>query len=71
MTKRISNSADSRNKLMKEALELQSEWERTLKRITNGREFEDLTPEEQNEWKRVSTLFNEQIDSKLREWERS
>lgn len=71
MTNGLHNSADSRNKLMKEALELQGDWERTLNGITRGREFEDLTLEEQNEWKRVSALFNEQIDSKLREWERN
>jgi hypothetical protein len=56
---------------MREALELQTEWERSLTEITKGREFDELTPEEQNEWKRVSALFNEQIDSKLREWERN
>ena len=54
---------------MQEALELQSEWEVALKRITKGREFEELTTEEQDEWKRVGVIYNEQIEKKLVEWE--
>jgi hypothetical protein len=56
---------------MGEALELQTQWESTLKEIMKGRLFEDLTPEEQNEWKRISELYNEQIDKKLSEWQRN
>jgi len=65
------NSDATRRKLMREALELQTQWESTLKEITKGRQFDDLTPEEQHEWKRVSELYNEQIDNKLLEWERN
>ena len=65
------DSDETRVELMREALELQTEWERALKQITKGRQFDDLTIEEQAEWKRVSAQYNEQIDSKLREWERS
>jgi hypothetical protein len=63
------NSDATRRKLMGEALELQTQWESSLKDILKGRQFDDLTPEEQNEWKRISELYNEQIDNKLREWQ--
>jgi hypothetical protein len=65
------DSDATRRKLMGEALELQTQWESTLKEIMKGRLFEDLTPEEQNEWKRISELYNEQIDKKLSEWQRN
>ena len=61
----------TRLKLMGEALELQTQWESTLKGILKGRQFDDLSPQEQNEWKRISELYNEKIDNKLREWERN
>jgi len=54
---------------MQEALELQSEWEGALKHVLKGRQFEELTTEEQNEWKRISATYNEQIERKLVEWE--
>ena len=57
------------DRLMREALELQSEWEVALKRITKGRQFEELTTEEQDEWKRIGVIYNEQIEKKLVEWE--
>lgn len=66
------DSADFRKKryrLMQEALELQSEWEVALKRITKGRQFEELTMEEQDEWTRIGSIYNEQIEKKLVEWE--
>jgi hypothetical protein len=53
---------------MQEALELQSQWEGALKRITKGRQFEELTTEEQDEWKRIGSIYNEQIEKKLVEW---
>ena len=54
---------------MQQALELQSEWEGALKQITKGRQFEELTTEEQNEWKRIGQTYNEKIERKLLEWE--
>lgn len=54
---------------MSEALELQTLWETALKEITKGREFNELTSPEQTEWKKVSDLYNEQIENKLIEWE--
>ena len=59
----------SRAELMQDALELQSEWEGALKHVLKGRQFEELTTEEQNEWKRISATYNEQIERKLVEWE--
>jgi hypothetical protein len=61
---------ENRKKFVQEALELQSQWEQALARITKGRQFDELTLEEQEEWKRISTIYNEQIDKKLGEWER-
>lgn len=55
---------------MREALDLQSQWEQALARITKGRQFDELTLEEQEEWERISTIYNEQIDKKLDGWER-
>lgn len=62
---------ENRKKLMQEALDLQSQWEQALTQIIKGRQFDELTLEEQEEWKRISTIYNEQIDKKLDEWERS
>jgi hypothetical protein len=61
----------NKEKLMQEALDLQSQWEQALVEITKGRQFDELTPAEQDEWKRISIVYNEQIDKKLDNWERS
>jgi hypothetical protein len=60
-----------RTTLMQEALELQSQWERAIARLTKGRSFEELTAEEQLEWNQLGVLYNEQIDKKLEEWKHS
>ena len=56
---------------MQEALDLQTQWERALLHITKGRQFDELSLTEQEEWNRISVIYNEQIEKKLAEWELS
>lgn len=57
----------NRDQIMQEALALQSQWEQALKELTKGRHYDELTPEEQQEWDRVSLIYNEQIDKRMEE----
>lgn len=51
-----------RKKRMQEALQLQSEWEKTLAQITKGRQYDELTEEEMQQYSQVSVSYNERID---------
>jgi hypothetical protein len=61
---------DTRDKIRKEVLELQFEWERAMADIMAGRQYDELSPEEQEQWKRVGNCFNERIDKKLDDLDR-
>jgi hypothetical protein len=67
----MQSSNKSRERIMQEALDLQTQWERALLHITKGRQFDELSLTEQEEWNRISVIYNEQIDKKLAEWELS
>jgi hypothetical protein len=58
---------ENRQKRMQEALQLQSEWEKALAQITKGRQYDELTEEEMQQYSQVSVNYNERIDRILEE----
>lgn len=67
----MNNSKKNRVQIMQEVLELQAQWEHALMQLTKGRQFDELALSEQEEWKRISVIYNDQIDIQLAEWEQS
>lgn len=61
----MSSLKEFRERKMREALALQSEWEHALAELTNGRGYDELSVEEQSEYCQVSTYYSEHIDELL------